>query len=183
MMPRPPFLSVQRWCALCLLALSLSVGGSAQAQSYEPQVLDRVYCDNIELGHPDLERCEAFLEELVAEEELLNEMVAEPRLIAAERRDEAPEREPSYRVFKAAAIIVVIPAGGVGGYLGGVALCRGSWSCYSSPESSLGAFFGLVTGIVLAGKILKIGESSDAQVSLSPYRHDDASGLMFSGQF
>jgi len=165
-------------------ALSLFLHApSAQAQESEPQALDRAYCDDLEFGHPDLERCEAFLEELAAEEELLNEMVAASRSIAAERRDETTAREVTIMVFKAAAIIVVIPAGVVGGYLGGVVMCNGSYECLGSPEASLGAALGLVTGIVLAGKILKIGESSDAQVSLSPYRYDDASGLMFSGQF
>jgi hypothetical protein len=81
---------------------------SAQAQESEAQALIRAYCDNIELGHPDLERCEGILEGLVAGEELaleelmymeaqadeerLNQMVAESRLIVAEHFDEAPER-------------------------------------------------------------------------------------------
>ena len=201
MMPRQLFLSVQRWFALCLLALSLSAVGPAQAQESEPQILNRVYCDNIELDNPDLERCEVFLEELAAEEELLNQMISESRLIASERRDEAPEHSENSlatratdpttgeRVLRASVGAVT---GGIAGFaLGGIVgflgceLVDGGNGTFGCDLSGIGgAMLGGIIGLPIgATKGWGRSKNSDRQVSIAPYRQDDASGLMFSGQF
>jgi hypothetical protein len=208
---------------------------SAQAQESEAQALIRAYCDNIELGHPDLERCEGILEGLVAGEELaleelmymeaqadeerLNQMVAESRLIVAEHFDEAPERyeapERSVAVSRltevergtrsnagvlltSAAVVGVGGLGLVGGVFIGAGACGvltgdlESLDCLlggGSAGAAVGALLGMYQGYRWArpnssnGSSSRDVEQSDRQVSIAPYRHDDASGLMFSGQF
>ena len=302
-----------RLCLIITASLSLSLATPALAdegggdgvdqpittESSAPsaQALDRAYCDNIELGHPDLERCEGILEGLVAEEELaleelmymeaqadeerLNQMVAESSLIAAERRDEAPER--SVAVSRLTEVErgtrsnagVLLTSAAVGG-LGGVGLVGGlfvgfgacmavividEWDCFfggGSAGAAVGALLGMYQGyrwarpnssngsssrdveqsdrqvieflpypLAIAGGLAALIGSDDIgappyigdgdsfyplltlggvgmigaaiylarrnsrskagesplPVSISPYRHDDASGLMFSGQF
>jgi hypothetical protein len=186
---------------------------SAQAQESEAQALDRAYCDNIELGHPDLERCEGILEGLVAEEELaleelmymeaqaeeelLNQMVAESRLIAAERRDEAPEHSENSLATRATdpptgfeLVSAVLGVGvkwvAIGAVVGLVVGHVSGGNEYFGYEYgiAIGGSFGACIGIpigAIKGWIAYSGE--DTQVSIAPYRHDDASGLMFSGQF
>ena len=179
-------------------ALSLSFyGPSAQAQESDTQALDRAYCDSVELGHPDLERCEAFLEELVAEEELLNEMVAEPRLIAAETTEHrensletrATDATTGNRAFDTSVGAVLGGVKGVAiGYIVGMGTCWivGAGDPYLGCDltglvwGGAGGFFGFLIG---AKKGWRASSGEDTQVSLSPYRQDDASGVMFSGQF
>jgi hypothetical protein len=154
-----------------LFASCFFIGSPAWAQESEPQTLDRAYCDSIELGHPDLERCDAFLEELVAEEELALEesmymeaqaeealqmqMVAESRLIAAERRDEAPERSENSRTetqtrSNAGSVIITgagTAAGVFGGFIGGVIITF-DYGVASGADGLVWAFTTVAGGIV-----------------------------------
>jgi len=159
MMPRPPFLYVKRWCALCLLALSLSVGGSAQAQSYEP---------------PRPAARDTHLEE--------------SRLIAAEGHT-VSEISQTRRVlstvgFSALGGVLGLPIG----YMVGLGLCElnngGNETFGCELDGLAGAMLGGVIGLPVVGIIAwRQSSGEDTQVSLSPYRQDDASGVMFSGQF
>ena len=159
--------------------LSLSFyAPAAQAQESEFEGLDRAYCDDLEFGHPDLERCEVFLEELAAEEELLNQMVAASRSIAAETTDRS---DNSSRAI-VGGFVVGAPIGGV----------IGLWFCPLGSDYIFGCadsgFLGMAFGFGVVFSISEIvvqrsSSGGDTQVSVSPYRQDDASGLMFSGQF
>jgi hypothetical protein len=159
MKPRPPFLSVQRWCALCLLAICLSVSGPAQAQSYEP---------------PRPEARDTHLEE--------------SRLIATEGHT-VSEISQTRRVlstvgFSALGGVLGLPIG----FMVGLGLCEltnsGNETFGCELEGVAGAILGGVIGIPIVGIIAwRQSSGGDTQVSIVPYRHDDASGLMFSGQF
>ena len=150
MMPRPPFISVQRWCALCLLALSLSVGGSAKAQSYEP---------------PRPEARDTHLEE--------------SRLIATE----GSEQDVFYN--RPSRTIVFGAGGLIFGFFASAILIE-AVDPMDINELLLGAAIGSVVGATICGSYgyrSWKGRGPRRSLSLSPYRHDDASGLMFSGQF
>jgi len=197
-----------------LFAFGFSIGSPAWAQESEPQALDRAYCDSVELGHPDLDRCEAFLEELVAEEELalgesmymetqaegelLNQMVAESRLMAAERRADGIvySRTETQTRWNAGSVIITgagASAGAFGGLIVGVVLTLD----LSGGSDNLDGVVWAVTTV--AGGLLgwRIGrgisnkiwgyegddDTSAAQFYVAPYLNEDASGLTFSSRF
>jgi len=189
------------------------MGSPAWAQESEPQALDRDYCDSIELGHPDLDRCEAFLEELVAEEELalgesmymetqaegelLNQMVAESRLIAAERRaDGIVYSRPETQTRWNAGSVIITGAGASVGAFGGLFFGGLLTFDYNGGSSGDGIVWvcttvagGLVGGLVgrgISNLIWDYDEDDDtraAQFYVAPYLREDASGLTFSSRF
>ena len=121
-------------------ALSLSFyAPSALGQSSATQALDRAYCLSVwlEEGHPDLERCEAFLEELVAEhrDEATERSVAVSRLTEVERRG----------TRRNAGVLGTIAAvGGLGGvgFVGGVFIGTGACGVLIGDFESLDCLFG-----------------------------------------
>ena len=196
-----------------LFTFCFFIGSPAWAQESEPQVLDRAYCDSVELGHPDLERCDAFLEELVAEEELalgesmymetqaegelLNQMVAESRLMAAERRADGIvySRTETQTRWNAGSVIITgagASVGAFGGLIAGVIITF-DYGVGSGADGLVWAFTtamgGLVGGMIgkgISNKIWGYDEDDDtrsAQFYVAPYLHEDASGLTFSSRF
>ena len=196
-----------------LFASCFFIGSPAWAQESEPLALDRAYCDSVELGHPDLDRCEAFLEELLAEEELalgesmymetqaegelLNQMVEESRLRAAERRaDGIVYSSPETQTRWNAGSVIITGAGASVGAVGGLfvgAVLTFSLDGGSSTDgivlvvtTAMGGLVGGLIGRGISNKIWGYDEDDDtrsAQFYVAPYLHEDASGLTFSSRF
>jgi hypothetical protein len=185
-------------------ALSLSFyAPSALGQSSATQALDRAYCDDLDESHPDYYECwldqilseDAASREVTTEESAqLDEMVESSRLIAAERSENSQAR----RVLRTVEFSAL---GGVGGGiigfmagLGGCALTIGgtlldfdldsvNTDCWPHVVVA-GTLVGVAIGIPIgAKKGWRAYSVEDTQVTIAPYRYDDASGLMFSGQF
>ena len=185
-------------------ALSLSFyTPSALGQSSATQALDRAYCDDLDESHPDYYECwldqilseDAASSEVTTEESAqLDEMVESSRLIAAERSENAQARRV-LRTVEFSALGGV--GGGMIGFMAGLGVCGltigGSlldfdldsvntdcWPNFVVAGTLVGGIIGIPMGAIKGWRASSVGGT---QVSLSPYRHDDASGLMFSGQF
>ena len=187
-------------------ALSLSFyAPSALGQSSATQALDRAYCDDLDESHPDYYECwldqilseDAASREVTTEESAqLDEMVESSRMIAAERSENAQAR----RVLRTVEFSAL---GGVGwgmiGFMAGLGGCAFTiggiilnsdpysvsenvdcWASFVVAGTLVGGIIGIPMGAIKGWRASSVGGT---QVSLSPYRHDDASGLMFSGQF
>jgi hypothetical protein len=169
---------------ICLKTLYMSslfvfcffIGSPAWAQESEPQELDRAYCDSIELGHPDLERCEVFLEELAPIGE----------------SGECWECTETQTRWNAGSVIITGAAASAGA-VGGLVIYVESSSCFIFCNAGLALLSlgggGLVGGLVGRGisNLIWGYEGGDdtrtAQFYVAPYLHEDASGLTFSSRF
>jgi hypothetical protein len=193
-------------------ALSLSFyAPSALGQSSATQALNRAYCDDLDESHPDYYECwldqilseDAASREVTTEESAqLDEMVESSRMIAAERRVGADATYgASQREYGDGETLLLLSSfvlsttlgvtvGTFGGWFLSLQMCPLSGAqaldCFFEPLTIGGTVVGGIGGVVLGYRAWQwawqIGESP-LPVSVSPYRHDDASGLMFSGQF
>ena len=168
--------------------------------------LDETHTDYYECWLDQILSEDAASREVTTEESAqLDEMVESSGLIAAERRVGADatygasQREYSdvetllllSKFVLSATLGATVATGATfGGWFLSLQMCPLSGAqgleCFFEPLTIGGTVVGGIGGVVLGYKAWQwawqLGESP-LPVSLSPYRHDDASGLIFSGQF
>jgi hypothetical protein len=149
-----------------------NTAGVMVSQPSEPQVLERVYSESLDEVEPGEVKYDEWLDQRLAEN---NRIQVTPRELGA-----------------IAVTALMVPPGLVAGWLVGFSACpdvgADAFMCLVHPTTVVGAVGGTIIGLYLGhllGNRIRSGgaEQSDLPVSIAPYRHDDASGLMFSGQF
>ena len=186
-----------------------ALGQSSEPQALDRAYcddLDESHPDYYECWFDQILSEDAASSEVTTEESAqLDEMVESSGLIAAERRvgadatHGASQREYSdvetllllSKFVLSATLGATVATGATfGGWFLSLQMCPLSGAqgleCFFEPLTIGGTVVGGIGGVVLGYKAWKwawqIGESP-LPVSVSPYRQDDASGLMFSGQF
>ena len=178
------------------------LGGTRVQATPPPQSEIWVYCLVLEEGHPEEGVCGEWFEQLTVAERLdfqewraeedagnWDSIVEQYSLIAVERRGEVTDPITGKRVLYTSVVAVL---GGVFGAPTGFFLIAGGCELVGGGDAYLGCFpagilgglVGVVAGLGIGGiKGWRESSGGGTQVSFNPYRYDDASGLMFSGQF
>jgi hypothetical protein len=188
-----------------LLVFCFCLGSPAWAQAAQPPRSDfLVYCLIIEEGHPDEALCGEWFDSLTAEERhafqewrdeedywVWDSMVDRAGLISVERGGTPVSAES--RVLSVAGTIIItgaaVSAGAVGGLVIYIETANCGWdsSCEATPTALLpfaGALLGGVVGVAISRQIWRAPDDPrNAPLSVAPYLHENASGVMFSGGF